>query len=577
MTKTKKLINDPSDLIAELIDGMVGAHPDILRLEGETGRAVVAVDGPRSGKVGIVVGGGSGHEPLFSGYVGRGLADACAVGNIFASPSPDQCGDAGRSADGGAGVLFLYGNYTGDVMNFDMASEALARDGITARSVLVTDDVASAPADCKHQRRGIAGDVFVFKIAGAAADLGRDMEAVERAARHANARTASMGVALGPCSMPQTRSPNFHIGEDEMEIGMGIHGEQGIARVPLETADRVADRLLTPILDDLGLTEGDRVAVLVNGLGSTAMLELYLIHRRVRQVLAERGIVIHSSRVGEYATSLEMAGASVTLLHLDTDLTTLLDHPCRTVALSVGGSSTFPAARRKARTERSVQAEVAQDRTTLKTHGALTPARFRRMMLSAADAIAADKDRLSELDGAIGDGDHGVTMDIGWAAIRPVLTATDERTITEICSAMSHGFLEAVGASAGPLYASGFSAAGDAVADRLNLDAGALAAWIAGMAAGIARRGGATPGEKTMIDAWHPAAAAAIATANDGGSIRNVLDAAATAAGSGMLATSDMIATRGRAAKLGDRAKGHIDPGAASAVTMLDAMSADAR
>lgn len=574
MTKTKKLINDPDDLIAELIDGMVGAHPDILRLEGDTGRAIVAVDGPRDGKVGIVVGGGSGHEPLFSGYVGRGLADACAVGNIFASPSPDQCADAARSADGGAGVLFLYGNYTGDVMNFDMAAEALTHDGITARSVLVTDDVASGAA--KDQRRGIAGDVFVFKIAGAAADLGRDMEAVERVARHANARTASMGVALGPCSMPQTRTPNFHIGEDEMEVGMGIHGEPGIARVPLETADRVADRLLNPILDTLALHDGDRVAVLVNGLGSTAMLELYLIHRRVSQVLAERGIIIHSSHVGEYATSLEMAGASVTVLHLDEDLTTLLDHPCRTVALTVGETSKIPARPRRPRTTRNVQVGVAQDRATLKADGPLTPALFRRMLLAAADAIAADKDRLSQLDGAIGDGDHGVTMDMGFTAIRPVLTADDDRTITQICAAMSHGFLEAVGASAGPLYASGFAAAGDAVADRLNLDAAGMAAWIDGLVSGIAKRGGAVPGEKTMIDAWHPAAAAALTAATGGGTLRNVLEAAALAATTGMLGTTDMIATRGRAAKLGDRAKGHIDPGAASAVTMLDAMSADA-
>ena len=572
MTKTKKLINDPDDLIAELIDGMVGAHPDILRLEGDTGRAIVAVDGPRDGKVGIVVGGGSGHEPLFSGYVGRGLADACAVGNIFASPSPDQCADAARSADGGAGVLFLYGNYTGDVMNFDMASEALARDGIIARSVLVTDDVASSAT--KDQRRGIAGDIFVFKVAGAAADLGRDMQAVERVARHANARTASMGVALGPCSMPQTRRPNFQIGEDEMEIGMGIHGEPGIARVPLETADQVADRLLSPILDDLGLTTGDSVAVLINGLGSTAMLELYLIHRRIRQMLAERDIEIHSSCVGEYATSLEMAGASVTLLHLDDDLAALLDHPCRTVALTVGTAPGVVTAARKTRTARSTPTRVVQDRATLITDGALTPALFRRMMLAVADAISADKDRLSQLDGAIGDGDHGVTMDMGWTAIRPVLEADDDRTITEICAAMSHGFLEAVGASAGPLYASGFSAAGDAVADRLNLDAGAMAAWIVGLASGIAKRGGAVPGEKTMVDAWHPAATAALVAAKGGGTLRDVLDAAATAAGTGMLGTTDMIAARGRAAKLGDRAKGHIDPGAASAVTILDAMSA---
>ncbi len=216
-----------------------------------------------------MIGGGSGHEPAFAGYVGRGLADAAAVGNVFASPSPDQILDAGRAVDGGAGVVFLYGKYTGDVLNFTMAAETLEAEGTPVRHVQVTDDVASAPSDRKGERRGVAGDFFVFKCAGAAADLGEPLERVEALARHANENCRSMGVALGACSLPHTGVPNFEIGAGDMEIGMGLHGEPGIRRVPLASADTVTDLLLAPVLDDLGLSTGDRVAVLVNGLGAT--------------------------------------------------------------------------------------------------------------------------------------------------------------------------------------------------------------------------------------------------------------------------------------------------------------------
>jgi dihydroxyacetone kinase phosphoprotein-dependent L subunit len=571
--KTKKLINNPDDLIAELIDGMVGAHPDLLRKEGRTGRAVVAVDGPRDGKVGIVIGGGSGHEPLFSGYVGRGLADACAVGNIFASPSPDQICDAARAADGGAGVLFLYGNYTGDVMNFDMAAERLKAEGIIARSVLVTDDVASAPADRKSERRGIAGDIFVFKVAGAAADKGLPLDEVERLARFANDHTASMGVALGPCSLPQTATPNFQIGCDEMEIGMGIHGEPGIERIKLETADAVADRLLNPVLADITAVKGDAVAVIINGLGSTALLELYILHRRVREVLTQRSISIHRSWVGEYATSLEMAGASVTLIKLNDELRDLLEYPCRTIALQVGESETRVAAEKTARNR--VKASTATIKTTttteaLLTDGAITPHIFSEMMQKVALRISESKEVLCELDGAIGDADHGITMETGWQAISAALElCPPDATISAMCSSMSDAFLESVGASAGPLYATGLERAGAAVSDRLNLDAGAMVRWLEGMTQGIVLRGGASEGEKTMVDVWIPASEAARSALDLGADLSACLSAANDAAEKGAQATTGMRAARGRASKLGERAIGHLDPGAASAAIII--------
>ena len=572
---TKKLMNAPETIIPEMIEGMISAHPDLLRLEGATGRAVVAVDGPRDGKVGIVIGGGSGHEPAFAGYVGRGLADSAAVGNVFASPSPEHIKEAAIAADGGAGIVLLYGNYTGDVLNFNMAAEECAALGMDVRSVAVIDDVASAPKDKAGERRGIAGDFFVFKIAGAAADLGRSLEEVAAAANKANAATLSMGVALSACSMPQTLKPNFEIGPDEMEIGMGLHGEPGMRRAKVDTADNVTDNLMDVILGEMEPKPGEEVAVLVNGLGATGLMELYLINRRVAKILKEKGVKVHHTWVGEYCTSMEMAGASVTLIKLDEDLKTLLDHPCRTPALTVG-SAPAPVAGSKhtARTYNTASESDVVDRASLKTDGSISPEIFRSMMRAAGNAIAKEKDRLSELDGVIGDGDHGVTMDIGWQAILKTLdAASDEDTISQTCTKSAKALLDAVGASSGPLYAGAFNAAAKAVSDRLNLDAAAMAAWVEGMLEGILARGGASAGDKTMIDAWVPAVEAAKKAAEGKSDALAVLAAAADGARQGADATRDMESRRGRSKKLGARSVGHIDPGAESAFVILHAMT----
>ncbi|SNS25049.1 dihydroxyacetone kinase subunit DhaL [Antarctobacter heliothermus] len=569
----RKLINAPESLIEDLVAGMVSAHPSLLCVEGDTGRAIVARNGPRDGKVGIVVGGGSGHEPAFAGYVGKGLADAAPLGNIFASPSPAQIMDAGFAADGGVGVLLLYGNYTGDVMNFGMAAEGLAQHGITARSFVVTDDIASAPPDRAEERRGIAGDFFVFKIAGAAADQGATLNEVEAAAARANAATRTMGVALSACILPQTGRPNFDLPVGEMEIGMGIHGEPGIERGPAESADAVTDRLLAPILHELELTAGDRVALLVNGLGSTSLMELYLLHRRAAELLAQRHVEIHQSWVGEYCTSLDMEGASITLMRLDDDLQHWLDHPCETPALKVGQShAETPPRRPRKRPPAKAQHSSAIDRDALKTDGDIGPREFTAMMRAGAEAIFAACDHLCALDGQIGDGDHGLTMEIGWKAVLDTLSENDpDMTITETCDRMADAFLGAVGASAGPLYASGFVAAGQAVSDRLALDAMSLARWLDGLAQGIATRGQTQPGEKTMLDAWRPAADAALAHATEAGTSRSCLTAASTAARDGATATADMQSAKGRSKKLGKRAIGHIDPGAESAAILMAA------
>ncbi|MHA1566354.1 MAG: dihydroxyacetone kinase subunit DhaK [Alphaproteobacteria bacterium] len=336
MEKTKKIINSGDDAVSEMLEGILSAHPaQIMALENSP-RSIIARDGPRPDKVGMVVGGGSGHEPTFLGFVGKGLADAAAIGNVFASPPPDPILECAKAVDGGAGVLFLYGNYAGDVMNFDMAAEMAAMDDIEVRTVLTTDDVASTPPNEREKRRGVAGNFFVFKAAGAACDKMLSLDECERIARKANDRTFTMGVALSPCSLPQTRKFNFQIGDDEMEIGMGIHGEPGISRGPLKAADAIVDEMMDSIFAEMAAGAGERVAVLVNSLGATPLMELYIMNRRVRQRLDEKGIKVHATWVGYYCTSLEMAGASVTIMHLDDELTSMLDHPCDCAMFRVG-------------------------------------------------------------------------------------------------------------------------------------------------------------------------------------------------------------------------------------------------
>ena len=334
--RTKKLINAPEDIIPEFIEGLVGAYPDLLTVEGATGRAVVARHGPRDGKVGIVIGGGSGHEPAFAGYVGRGLADAAAVGNVFASPSPEQILDAGRAADGGAGVVFLYGNYTGDVLNFETAAEMAQAEGVEVRSVLINDDVAVEDSLYTAGRRGVGGTVLVERIAGAAAERGDSLDGVTGIAQRVNDNVRSMGVALSACTVPHAGVPSFDLTEEEIEIGIGIHGEPGRHKIAMENAAGITDRLLEPILADLKATDGDRVLLFVNGMGGTPASELYIVYRRARQVLAERGISVERSLVGNYITALEMQGASISVLKLDDEMVELWDTPVWTPALRWG-------------------------------------------------------------------------------------------------------------------------------------------------------------------------------------------------------------------------------------------------
>jgi phosphoenolpyruvate---glycerone phosphotransferase subunit DhaK len=321
----QKFVNDPVSFTDDSLAGILAAHPAMLRAVSR--RGIVRADAPVEGKVGIATGGGYGHLPLFLGYVGSGLADGVAVGDVFSSPSHAEMLAVTKAIDGGAGVFYLYGNYGGDIMNFDLAAELAADEGITVASFQGSDDVASAPKGNEGDRRGVAGIFFLYKIAGAKAEAGGSLEEVVAVTKHAAARTRSMGVALSPCIVPAAGQPTFSVEPGQMELGMGIHGEPGTRSGPLESADQIAGHLVTALLDDLPYQPGESAAVLVNGLGATPKEELYILYRKVHELLTDAGISVARAFVGEYATSLEMAGASLSLLKLDDELSQLLAAP----------------------------------------------------------------------------------------------------------------------------------------------------------------------------------------------------------------------------------------------------------
>ena len=323
----KKFINDPFDFVEELTEGIIKAHGDYYRADKGDLRIIVRQDAPIKGKVAIATGGGSGHLPVFMGYVGKGLADGACIGNVFSSPSAGQMKRVTKAIDGGAGVLYLYGRYQGDMMNFNSAAEESIKNGIRVESVIVSDDVASAPPERHSERRGVAGIFFAYKIAGAMANEMASLDEVKRVTQKAVDNTRILGIALGPCTIPLVGKPNFEISDDEMEIGMGIHGEQGVERVKMRTADEIAATLVDRVVNDMPFVAGDEVAVLVNSLGATPLEELYVLYRKIDELLREKGLVLHRPYVGRYACSMEMQGMSLSLMKLDDELKRLLDAP----------------------------------------------------------------------------------------------------------------------------------------------------------------------------------------------------------------------------------------------------------
>jgi dihydroxyacetone kinase-like protein len=327
----KKIINNPEDVVQDMIEGILKAHPSMLKNVPGTS-VLIRAEAPVKGKVALISGGGSGHEPAHAGFVGKGMLDGAVAGEIFTSPTPDQIFAAIKAVDGGEGILLIIKNYTGDIMNFEMAAELAETEGLRVAKVVVNDDVAVENSTYTTGRRGIAGTVFVHKIAGALAERGASLDEVQQVAEKVVRNVRSMGMALTPCTVPAAGKPGFQIGEKEMEIGMGIHGEPGTARTELVSADEIAEILVSRILEDLQLQPGEQVALMINGLGSTPLMELYILNKKVAQILEERKIAIYDTYVGEFMTSLEMSGCSVTLLKLDDQLIELLEAPSDTVA-----------------------------------------------------------------------------------------------------------------------------------------------------------------------------------------------------------------------------------------------------
>ncbi|PSL04757.1 homodimeric dihydroxyacetone kinase [Haloactinopolyspora alba] len=546
----------------EALDGLVGAYSRIIRRVPETS-AVASVTAAEPGRVATIVGGGSGHYPTFAGLVGPGLADAAVCGDIFTSPSAEQAYRTIRAVDGGAGVLMMFGNYAGDVMHFGLAADqAKARDGIDARIVLVTDDIASAPPERAHERRGIAGDFFVFRAAAAAAHRGAGLDEVERVARHCNDRCRTIGVGFDGCTLPGRTEPLFTVPEGTMVVGLGIHGEPGILSVPRTSAEDLADQLVQRLLAERPEGAG-RARLLVNGLGQVKYEELFVLHRSVVAAFGAAGVEVTEPEVGEFVTSMDMAGCSVTVVWTDDELEGLLSAPATTPGYQrpaeLPPESARPRPLGATGAEDSARAVVADDE--------LTPSgRTARAMLGAAAVRLAElEEHLGDLDAVAADGDHGTTMTRG---IDAAVTAAGRSgpAAADVLVAAGMAFADAAGGASGALWGSGLTTAGHVLeaAGPDTPDPALLVRALREAEAAVVRLGGSEPGDKTLVDALRPLVDTFAAAVGDGEDVHEAWVRAARAAEDAAAATADLVAQRGRAARLGDRSNGTADPGAVS-------------
>lgn len=560
----KKLINSPAAFVDEFVEGLLLAHGAELRAVSEDNRALVRADAGTGGKVGIVTGGGSGHLPFFLGYVGRGLASGVAIGNVFSSPSAEQMFAATMASDDGRGVLHLYGNYGGDVYNFDVAGDLAATEGVRTTTVLGTDDVLSAPPDRAETRRGVAGLVFAYKTAGAAADRGDDLDTVTAIAQRTCDRTRTMGVGLSPTILPAAGEPTFTLDEGEMEIGIGIHGEPGQHRGPLESADQVTDRFLTELQNELHLTDGDRVAVLVNGLGATPLEELYLVYRRVHLALAERGVTVHRRYVGEYVTSLEMAGASLSILRLDDELAELIDAPAESPFFKQGVMEPEPpVAADVAPVVRVGSSEPGTVRTTT------DPGALRDVVIAVTERLPRHADELRDLDAALGDGDLGITVSAGATAVHDaVRELPDDAHPSEIFKAAGSAFASANPSTFAALFGGGLLAGAQPLADATGFGVSEIAAATRAALERIRERGGAEIGDKTVVDALAPLLE--VLESQRDRPAAEVAASAVAAVRASVLDGVDRLSKRGRASWVGERSVGHEDPGTVALLRLVE-------
>lgn len=565
----KKIINDPARFVDESIDGILLAHPDELRAAPGNRRALVRADAPRAGKVGIVTGGGSGHLPVFLGYVGRGLCDGVAVGNVFSSPSAEVINAATREVSGGAGVLYLYGNYGGDLYNFDLAADLAQIDGIPTRTVLAADDVASAPLATRETRRGVAGMVFAFKVAGAAAERGDGLERVAELAQRASDSVRTMGVGLSPTILPAAGEPTFVLPEGEMELGVGIHGEPGIHRGPLESADAITDRLLGAVLDDLGLERGREVSILVNGMGATPLEELYVLYRRAHAILGERGLIVYQPFVGNYVTSLEMAGASISVLALDDELKELLDAPASSPFFRHGSVIGGVAAARPVAPvgDATPQTEDAEEKPR-----ATEPSPLGELLLDVLGRLPAHSDELRDLDAALGDGDLGITVSLGSTAAATAIDGDPGASDRALLQRIGAAFAGANPSTFAALVGGGILFAASRLGEQSLASRAALLQFGRDAAARIAERGGASLGDKTVLDAIVPSLDE-LERDPELGAIE-ALDRMIDVVSVVIADTTGLVSARGRAAWLRERSRGRQDPGMTAYLALLTELRA---
>lgn len=556
----KKLINAPRAVVREMLEGLADLHPGLALLESEN--VVVRAGLPPAAQrpVALLSGGGAGHEPAHAGYVGEGMLTAAIAGEVFTSPSVDAVLAGIRAASGPAGAVLIVKNYTGDRLNFGLAAELARADGIPVEEVVVADDVALAGTVADDRRRGIAGTVLVHKIAGAAAAQGRGLAEVARLARAAAADVGTMGVALGACTVPAAGRPGFELGPDEIELGLGIHGEAGVERGAMMPADRLVERLLSSILTDRGLRAGDSVALLVNGLGGTTPMELAIVARHAMAVLRARGLPVERAWSGTFMSALEMPGVSLSLLRVDDERLALLD--AATTAPAWPGPGTVA--------PRAIVAAPPSPDASPRADGKPADSRLTGALIAVAAALEAAQSHLTDLDSRAGDGDLGASMVRAAEALRLLANEPWSEPAT-LLAATADGLRRAIGGSSGPFYATGLLRA----ARRLPPSPTPFdwaEAFEAAVAA-IAALGGARPGDRTMIDALAPAAGAVSRRVADNAPLEEVLRAAALAAQTGAEATAGMAPRLGRASYLGQRALGIPDAGAVAVTIWLGALA----
>jgi dihydroxyacetone kinase len=579
-----RVINSPDQVVEDMLMGWLAAHEGRV-VATDNPRVVKRAAAPEPGKVGIVTGGGSGHEPAFLGYVGDGLVDAVAIGEIFSSPTAKSFADAMRGADSGAGVACLYGNYAGDNMNVRMAIETVAREGLTVKTVIANDDVPSAPKGEEGKRRGVAGEILMWKIGGAKAAMGGSLDEVIAVSRKAIDSTRSIGIGLSACVIPAVGKANFTIEHGKMEVGIGHHGEPGIDVRTTVTASEMAELMLGVVLPDLPFESADRVAVLISGLGATPLMEQYILYGEVARRLQARGITVAVNHVGNLFTSLEMFGITLTVMRLDEELEACLKFPCRSVGLTVGATvsgETAPVVVRQAtRSGGEASRPVAR------------PAAARRSVVGQAVALAtaggvvrdliatinAHRGYLSEIDGAIGDGDHGINMSKGFTGCGQRLDAIGDQAqqLPTAFDQLSHALMDDIGGSMGPLYGQFFAALAQTLAPHEQLDAALFGEALADAVARVQSMGSAQVGDKTLIDTLVPALDGFRAAQAAGMPFALALEAMSEAAEAGKNSTKDMQARVGRSARLGPRSIGVLDAGATSCFLILQSMARSLR